>query len=209
MADESRPSRPEEELAEAGREYFRRGWLAGGGANFSVLLARKPARLWITSPGRGVDPTDDANFFEIDDDAEILQGFGRPSDETLLHLAVYRHRPRARCVLYSRSVAGTIVADAAYVDGSMSFKGYEILKGLSGVNGHEHAETVPVVENSGDLVALAHVIENVLIENASIHAIYLRRHGLFTWGETVAEAMRNTEIFEFLFEVTERSRSRS
>lgn len=206
MADERRPSRPEEELAEAGRDFYRRGWLAGSGANFSMLLARKPTRLWITSPGRAGDPIDDANFFEIDDDAEILQGFGRPSDETLLHLAIYRHRPRARCVLYSRSVPGTIVAEAGFVDGSITFRGYEILKGLAGVSSHEHTETIPVVENSGDFVALAHVIENVLIENPSIHAIFLRRHGLYTWGETVAEAMRNTEIFEFLFEIAERTR---
>jgi methylthioribulose-1-phosphate dehydratase len=41
----------------------------------------------------------------------------------------------------------------------------------------------------------------VIRDNPEIHGIYLRRHGLYTWGETVSEAKRHIEIFEFLFEV--------
>lgn len=207
MAEKKGPASPTDELAETGQEFYRRGWAMGTSGNFSVLLARKPMRLAITSAGNEKATLDDTNFLEIDDDAEILHGFGRPSDETLLHLSIYRLRPKARCILFSHSVWGTILSDVFFVDGAVRLKGYELLKGLAGVETHEHTEVIPIVENSQDHLAISHVVENVLLENKDIHGIFLRRHGLYTWGETVAQARKHVEIFEFLFEVTERMRS--
>lgn len=201
MADNPQMPSPTQELTETGREFFRRGWARGACGNFSILLARKPLRLCITAAGNEKGTLDETNFLEIDDDAEIVQGFGRPSDETLLHLSIYRLRPKARCILYSQTVWGTLLSDKYYVDGSIAMHGYEALKGLSGVVSYEHTEHIPIVENSRDQIALTHVIENVLLESPAIHGIAIRRHGLYTWGETVEEARRNIEIFEFLFEV--------
>ncbi len=192
---------PTQELTETGREFYRRGWARGASGNFSILLARKPMRLCITSAGNEKATLDETNFLELDDDAEILQGFGRPADETLLHLTIYRLKPRARCILYSQTVWGTILSDRYFVDGSIALQGFELLKGLADVEKHDHLERIPIVENSSDQIALSHVIQNVLLENPSVHGIYIRRHGLFSWGETVTEARRNIEIFEFLFEV--------
>ena len=208
MAPKDKHSSPTDQLAETGQEFYRRGWALGTSGNFSVLLARKPMRLCITSAGNEKAALDDTNFLEIDDDAEILHGFGKPSDETLLHLSIYRLRPKARCVLFSHSISGTILSDAFYVDGAVRIKGYEVLKGLSGVDTHEHTEVIPIVENSQDRLALSHVIENVLLENTSIHGIFLRRYGLYTWAETVEQARRQVEIFEFLFEILERTPSK-
>ena len=205
MANDSQPLSPTQELAETGREFYRRGWARGASGNFSILLARKPLRLCITAAGNEKGTLDETNFLELDDDAEILQGFGRPSDETMLHLSIYRLRPRARCILYSQTVWGSILSDRHYVDGSIQMQGHEVLKGLVGVDTHEHTERIPIVENSSDQIALSHVIENVLLENPTIHGIYIRRHGLYAWGETVEEARRNIEIFEFLFEVLGRT----
>ena len=205
MASQNPAPTPTQELTESGREFYDRGWALGTSGNFSILLARKPLRLCITSAGNEKATLDETNFLELDDDAEILQGFGRPSDESLLHLTIYRLRPRARCILYTHSVWGTILSDLMYVDGAITLHGYEVLKGLSGVETHDHTEVVPIIENSQDQIAQSHVLQNVLLEAGDIHGIYIRRHGLFAWGETVAEARRHVEIFEHLFEVTGRS----
>lgn len=196
-----RSAKPAAELAEAGREFYRRGWVMGTSGNFSVLLARRPMRLCITASGNEKGMLDETHFLELDDDAEIIEGFGKPSAETLLHLTIYRLMPKARSILHTHSVWGTILSDRYFENGAIEIEGYEMLKGLSGVRTHEHKEIVPIVENSQDYVALSHVIENVVRENKKIHGIYLRRHGLYTWGETVADAKRHVEIFEFLFEV--------
>lgn len=199
------PQSPTIELAETGREFYRRGWARGASGNFSILLARKPLRLCITAAGNEKGALDETNFLEIDDDAEILQGFGRPSDETVLHLSIYRLRPKARCILYSQTVWGMMLADKYFVDGSIAMQGYEALKGLSGRTDSSAIERIPIVENAQDQIALSHVIENVLIENPTIHGIYIRRHGLYTWGETVEDARKNVDIFEFMFEVLGRN----
>lgn len=203
--NDAAPTSPTAELAETGLDFYRRGWARGAGGNFSVLLARNPMRLCITAAGNEKGTLDETNFLEIDDDAEIVQGFGRPSDETLLHLTIYRLRPRARCILYSQTVWGTVLSDRRAVDGSIQLSGYEALKGLAGVTTHDHTEHIPIIENSADQIALSHVIENVLIESREIHGIYIRRYGLYAWGETVEDARRHTEIFEFLFEVVGRT----
>ena len=205
MSEKRTLPNPSLELADAGREFYRRGWVLGTSGNFSMLLARKPLRLCITASGLEKGKLDETNFLELDDDAEILQGFGKPSAETLIHLTIYRFLPKARSILHTHSVWGTILSDHFFEQGAIEIEGYEMLKGLAGVTTHEYREKVPIVENSQDYVALAHVIENVIRDNPDIHGIYLRRHGLYTWGETVADARRHVEIFEFLFEVLGRT----
>jgi methylthioribulose-1-phosphate dehydratase len=193
-------------LASCGREFYRRGWVLGTSGNFSAKISDKPLRLCITSSGNEKGALDETHFLEIDDNSEVLQGFGKPSAETLIHLAIYRFH-KTGAILHTHSVWGTILSDIFYQDGAIEIEGYEMLKGLAGIKTHEHRESVPIVENSQDYIALSHVIENVLRENKKIHGIYLRRHGLYTWGKDVAEAKRHIEIFEFLFEVLGRSLS--
>jgi ribulose-5-phosphate 4-epimerase/fuculose-1-phosphate aldolase len=37
------------------------------------------------------------------------------------------------------------------------------------------------------------------------HAFLLRRHGLYTWGDTLLQAVRHVEIVEFLLEAVART----
>ena len=41
----------------------------------------------------------------------------------------------------------------------------------------------------------------MLRNDPDAHGVLLSRHGLYTWGESVAEARRHLEALEFLFEV--------
>ncbi len=192
-------------LTDAGREFYRRGWVFGTSGNFSAKVSASPLQICITASGNDKGNLDETNFLEIDDNADVLQGFGAPSAETLLHLTIYRLKPKTGAILHTHSVWGTILSDAFYAEGAIEIEGYEMLKGLAGVKTHKHREKVPIIENSQDYIALAHVIENVIRENPEIHGVFLRRHGLYTWGKSIAEARRHIEIFEFLFEVLGRS----
>jgi methylthioribulose-1-phosphate dehydratase len=194
-----------EKLSEAGFDFYRRGWVLGTSGNFSAVLKRKPLRVCITASGNEKGALDETHFLEIDDNAEVLQGFGKPSAETLLHLAIYRLKPKTAAILHTHSVWGTILSDVFFERGAIEIEGYEMLKGLAGVETHEHREILPIIENSQDYVALSHVLENTILGNPNLHGVFLRRHGLYTWGASVAEAKRHIEIFEFLFEVLGRS----
>lgn len=190
-----------EQLSEAGYEFYRRNWVLGTSGNFSAVIEREPLKLCITASGNDKGRLDETHFLEIDSNAEVLQGFGAPSAETMIHLTIYGFLPNVGSILHTHSVWGTILSDVHYQKGHIAIEGYEMLKGLAGIKTHEHREEVPIVENSQDYVALSHVIENVLRENPTCHGIYLRRHGLYTWGKDIREAQRHIEIFEFLFEV--------
>jgi methylthioribulose-1-phosphate dehydratase len=110
-------------------------------------------------------------------------------------------------VLHTHSVWSTILSEswAGGTDGALAIEGYEMLKGLAGVASHDHREVVPIVENDQNIPRLAGRVGETLDRHPDAHAFLLRRHGLYTWGETLADAERHVEILEFLFEVVGRN----
>jgi methylthioribulose-1-phosphate dehydratase len=128
---------------------------------------------------------------------------GKPSAETLLHLAVVRSTG-AGAVLHTHSVWSTILSDYYVAQGGFFIQGYEMLKGLDGVGSHEHREWLPIIENSQNMEMLSAQTAHLLMENAGLHGFLIRRHGLYTWGKDLAEAGRHVEILEFLLEAVGR-----
>ena len=100
-----------------------------------------------------------------------------------------------------------MLSDVHAPSGGFEISGYEMLKGLGGVTSHEHREWVPIVDNDQDMNRLARRIGESLEQRPTAHGILLRRHGLYTWGDTLAAASRHVEILEFLFETVGRSAS--
>lgn len=194
-------------LAACAKNFYARGWVLGTSGNFSAIVGRDPLRVCITASGNDKGALTEEHFLEVDENGSVLGGDGNPSAETLLHLTIYNLRV-AGAVFHTHSVWGTILSDAFGADGFLRIEGFEMLKGLAGVDTHDHVEIVPIIENSQDYIALSHVLENVLRENPDCHGAYLRRHGLYTWGKDIAEAKKHIEIFEFLFEVLGRTLNR-
>lgn len=191
-------------LAEVGRGFYGRGWALGTSGNFSAVSSREPLRLAITSSGVDKGGLAAGDILEIDADGKVIRGEGRPSAETLLHLAVVR-LARAGAVLHTHSVWSNILSDVRMSEGGIRIEGYEMLKGLDRVTTHEHREWLPVIENSQDMGALARSVEESLNRHPLSHGFLLRRHGLYTWGRDLAEAKRHVEILEFLLEVMGRT----
>jgi methylthioribulose-1-phosphate dehydratase len=193
-------------LVEAGRRLESRGWALGTSGNFSAVVANDPLRLAITASGVDKASLSERDVVEVDGDARLISGNGRPSAEAHLHVAVVKTRG-AGAVLHTHSVWSTVLTDAAEAP-EISISGYEMLKGLAGVATHEHEERVPILENAQDMPTLARDVEAILARRPEAHAFLLRRHGLYTWGRDLSEAVRHVEILEYLFEVLGRSRSR-
>lgn len=192
------------QLAELGRNFYVRGWALGTSGNFSAVVTRKPLRLAITATGVDKGALTADQIVQIDARGKVLLGSGQPSVEAKLHLTVIRVRA-AGAVLHTHSVWSTIVSEAYAGDGGVKVEGYEMLKGLAGVHTHEHQEWLPIIENSQDWAALAGAVEEALKRHPISHGFLLRRHGLYTWGQDLAEAKRHVEILEFLLEVVGRS----
>src|SRR6058998_2351502 len=189
-----------ERLADLGREFYRRGWALGTSGNFSAVIDREPLRLAITASSLDKSRLSPEQILEVDAEGKALRpGPGRPSAETLLHLAIVRTQG-AGAVLHTHSVWSTILSDYHIGHGGFFIEGYEMLKGLEGIKTHEHREWVPILENSQDMEALAAEARRMIEENPEIHGFLIRRHGMYTWGRDLPEAARHVEILEFLLE---------
>jgi methylthioribulose-1-phosphate dehydratase len=191
-------------LARIGRRFYARGWALGTSGNFSVVMSRRPLRLAITESGVSKRELAPAHILQCDERGGVLgRTRGRPSAETFLHIEIARRR-RAGAVLHTHSVWSTVLSGSHAAEGGLLIEGYEMLKGLAGVTSHEHREWIPILENDQDMRRLARAAGKTLAQHEHAHALLLRRHGLYTWGDTVEEAERHVEILEFLLEAVGR-----
>jgi len=192
------------QLADIGRQFHGRGWALGTSGNFSAVVDRYPLRLAITTSGVDKGSLSAGDIVEIDENGKVVRGSGRPSAEATLHLAIVRVRG-AGAVLHTHSVWSTILSEAAPEDG-LAIEGYEMLKGLAGVDTHRHREWLPIVENTQAWTESSFAVEQVLSRYPATHGFLIRGHGLYTWGQDVPEARRHVETLEFLLEVMGRKR---
>jgi methylthioribulose-1-phosphate dehydratase len=178
--------------------------MLGTSGNLSAVAAREPLRLAITASGVDKGSLDRGDIVEVDSNGDVIAGAGRPSAETLLHLEVVR-TTGAGAVLHTHSIWGTLLSARHLADRGLAIKGYEMLKGLSGVPTHDHTEWLPILENYQDYEALCRSISKTISEQPESHGFLLGGHGLYTWGADLNEARRHTEILEFLLEVVGRA----
>ena len=192
-------------LAAIARGFHARGWLLGTSGNLSAVVQREPLQLAMSPSGVDKGELASEQLLSIDENARVVSGnSGKPSDESLLHLRIVKERG-AGAVLHTHSIWNTILSDLYAAEGGVTIEGYEMLKGLHGVRTHEHSEWLPIIENSQDMHALAESIAQTLNKHKDVHGFLLRRHGLYSWGETLAQAKRHIEIFEFLLETMGRT----
>ncbi len=182
------------------RAFYARGWLLGTSGNFSVVLTRKPFRLAITSSGIDKASIGSEHFLHVDASGKVLKGTGRPTAEAGLHYAVIE-AVNTGVVFHTHSVWATVLSTANPSSDGIYIEGYEMLKGLQGVDLHTHREWLPIIENSQDILALSNIVRRLLAENPTLHGFLIRGHGLYTWGKTIQEAKQHVEILEFLLEV--------
>lgn len=194
-----------EELCAAARWCSMRGWVPATAGNFSFRTGPADGgRIFITASGLDKGAITPAGLLEIDIDCKVLAGAGRPSAETSLHGVIYRDRVDTRAIFHVHSIWNTLLSDRFAANGAVPLEGYEVLKALTGVSTHEHRELVPVLENSQEYGGLSLQLAEVLRAFPDAHGVLLRRHGLYTWGESIAGARRHLEALEFLFEVEAR-----
>jgi methylthioribulose-1-phosphate dehydratase len=185
-------------------ELNAQGWCQGTGGNFSVTLVLDPFRLLITQSGRNKRHLDIPDLMVVGPGGKPLEGQpGKPSAEALLHYAIIR-LTGAGSVLHTHSVWNTLLGEHFRDSGGLTITGYEMLKGLEGVSTHEAHVRVPILPNSQDMNYLSILLENLLTGQPGLHGVLIAGHGLYTWGDSVEQAQRHVEIFEFLFELVGR-----
>ena len=190
-----------EGLCRAGRRFDDRGWMLGTSGNLSVVINREPLRLAITPSAAFKGELQPADILEMDQHGTAVNAAGaQPSAEALLHVEIVRAR-NAGAVLHTHSKWSTLLSDTHAAQAGLAIEGYEMLKGLDGIRTHEHREWLPIVENDQNIPRLAAVVRERLDRHPAAHGFLIRRHGLYTWGTDLRDAVRHVEILEFLLEI--------
>lgn len=185
-------------LCQTARWCFAQGWVPATSGNFSVCAQDS---IWITPSGLDKGTLMPDQLLQTDLEGHVLSVGQSPSAETALHVVLYRERSTAHAILHVHSVWNTLLSERFAATGYLPLEGYELLKALDGVKTHAYLERVPILENSQDYEKLSEELRDTLENHPNAHGVLLNRHGLYTWGQSVAEARRHLEAFEFLFEV--------
>ncbi|MEA2640681.1 MAG: methylthioribulose-phosphate dehydratase [Chloroflexota bacterium] len=188
-----------DQLVDVVRFLNGKGWTPATSSNFS---ARIPGFELLAISRSGVDKAafTAADVMIVDRQGRHVWPEGaRSSAETLIHTAIYDlFEPGA--VLHTHSVMATAFSVLRSQSEMAAFSGLELLKGLSGVTTHDTSIEVPIFPNDQDMERFSAMLRRELA-GRSRHGFLIAGHGLYTWGETLGDAQRHVEVFEFLFEL--------
>ncbi|AHE56517.1 methylthioribulose 1-phosphate dehydratase [Sphingomonas sanxanigenens] len=187
-----------------GRAFDARNWAPATSGNYSIRLA--DGRVAITVSGRHKGRLTSDDVMTVDLDGRALDG-KKPSAETALHAMLYRRFPEVGSVLHSHSPASVGMTRALRGATGWTVAGHELMKAWPGVGTHDHAVTLPIVDNSQDMAVIAAAIDPLLVAAGDPPAYFIRGHGLYGWGRDIAEAERVVEATEWLIEAERAERA--
>ena len=193
-----------QEIIDAGRFLYGRGWSPATSSNYSTRLSATEALLTVSGKHKGQLGLDDVLTTDLAGNS--LEPGKKPSAETLLHTQLYNWRAEIGAVLHTHSVNATVLSRLTAED-FIEFEDYELQKAFSGVSTHESRVRVPIFDNDQDIARLAAKVQPWLEAHPDCAGYLIRGHGLYTWGARMSDALRQIEAFEFLFECELKTRS--
>jgi len=182
-------------MIEAGAMFHRRGWVPATGGNFSARLSSE--RVLITASGVHKGELKRSDFLVADMDGRPLEAGRKSSYETGLHMQIYRFHPSVGAVLHVHTIANTVLSRRL---DRIVLTGYELLKLLPGAPDPASRVEIPVFGNDQDIARLSARVEAHMLEEMKVPAYLIAGHGLYAWGDNVAQARHRVEALEFMFE---------
>lgn len=193
-------------LCRLARLFGERQWCLATSGNFSMRIG--PGHCLITQSGRDKSRLSAGDLMVCDLDGVPEDAGLRPSAETAVHTQLYRLNGMTAAVLHTHSVAATCLSRIA--GSEIEFTGYEMQKAVAGVTSHDGRLALPVFENTQDMSELAALLcKRAAPRPLSPPAFLVRGHGLYAWGDSLGDAARHTEGFEFLLAATLHERTLS
>lgn len=183
------------ELCEAGRFIDSKCWVPATSGNFSARLS--DGTIAITTSGKHKGHLQVGDIMLIDADAQSMDG-KRPSAETGLHTALYQRYPEVNAILHPHSINSILVS--RLFGKRIVLEDYELLKALPDISTHDARIEIPIFANDQKIPRLAGVIDRYLDEVDECYGYIIAGHGLYTWGNSVADALRHLEALDYLFD---------
>ncbi|MFH1155268.1 MAG: L-fuculose-phosphate aldolase [Pseudomonadota bacterium] len=166
-----------------GRKMLASNLTTGSGGNLS-LMNRRENLVAITPSGIEYTDLEPCHILVLDPEGNLVDGTGKPSSETGLHLALYRHRPDISAVVHTHSVYAT-----TYACLNREIPAVHYLVGFSG-------KKVPLAPYAtyGTQALTTAVISHI----GQYNAILMANHGLVAVGPTLTRAFNTAEEIELV-----------
>lgn len=171
--------------------------------NYSVRSKTTPDMAMVSESGIDKSRFTEDHFIpvnyktrEMDPDYKALGK--KSSDETDIHLTIYQVT-NANCVLHSHMLDALLFASLFPNQDYATIKNLELLKAFKGVKTHEVEINIPMFENTQDIRTLAEDVKPLILAQKNNYGLILKGHGIYIWGESVEEAKRHLEVFEYIF----------
>ena len=183
-------------LAETIRAYHLKGWSPATSTNYSF---KENDQIWVSRSGVDKATFQAEDFIAIDENGHVQAPFigTKPSDETMIHVLIYRLFPEAKVILHSHSKKPVLISTKHHQ--FFPVEKYEIQKGFLGVNTHDCALQIPIFENAQEMSYFEQVLPQRLSEIKQ-HCFIIRQHGTYAWGENLFAAKRHIETLDYLCE---------
>ena len=135
-------------LAETIRAYHLKGWSPATSTNYSF---KEDGQIWVSRSGVDKSSFHAEDFISIDIHGNVTAPFEgiKPSDETMIHVLIYRLFPEAQVILHSHSKNPVLISKKYEL--IFPVENYELQKGFSGVSTHACSIQIPIFENAQEM----------------------------------------------------------
>lgn len=186
-----------EQLAKTIRHYNAKGWSPATSTNYSFRDGN--GTIWVSRSGVDKSQFHADDFITVNSEGIAIDDYAtvKPSAETLIHCVLYDLFPETKVILHSHSVYPILIS--AVEGNRVAFQGYEIQKGFEGETSHENIVTIPIFENTQDMLAF----KKTLLDNKEqlrFFSFIIQKHGTYAWGKNLFEAKRHLESLDYLCE---------
>lgn len=190
-------SDPREIIVDLCRQLYALGWVSGTGGGVSV---RERGRVYMAPSGVQKERMRASDLFVLDEDGGVIEAPDDPSLKVSACAPLFFHAYRLRgagAVLHSHSVNAMLAT--LLFDDAFRVTHLEMMKGIRGVGFHDEL-VVPIIENTAHECDLADSMADAMRAYPSTHAVLVRRHGVYVWGEDWVHAKTQAECYDYLFE---------
>lgn len=189
------------------RQFYRLGWVTGTGGGVSV---RRGDRVYIAPSGvqkERIEPRD--LFVAAHPEGNVVSEPGRGlrmSQCAPLFFNAFRLRDAGACIHTHSQHA--VMATLLWPGREFRITHQEMIKGIRAAPGPQGGSlryfdtlVVPVIENVPHERDLTESMAEAMRRYPNTHAVLVRRHGVYVWGETWQKAKTMCECYDYLFEI--------
>lgn len=183
-------------ICDLARSFYDLGWVSGTGGGICI---REGDRVVIAPSAVQKERMEPSQMFTIGLDGAILSRPAdpalRPSECSALFLKAINLRD-AGAVIHSHSIHATLAT--LLFDTEFSISHLEMIKGITGMQYHDRL-VVPIIDNTARECDLAGALEEAILAYPATHAVLVRRHGVYVWGNDWIQAKTHAECYDYLF----------